>query len=176
MSADVRCPSCPSHSTPETEMSYEIVGKHRGQPTYLCPQCGTEFYLSGKGKYRTVPPLVERVTIERNSRAKQAKPKQASEKIPTTEAEVLDLFKAVGWVYPREPAKFEWEPPEPDPEEERLPQWRQNLRHRRNMWKYFRVVNDPADPRPVRPPNTLKQRRSPDSDLRELKPTEPDAI
>jgi hypothetical protein len=186
------------------EVSYKVVGTHRGKSKYECSRCGTRFFVTASGQSRAVAPVIKQVTIVptpdlgleglsqvidtdgmqanaqvSNAVAKSAAPrkrqrraKPVEERFPTTEAEVLDLYKQVGWVYPREAVKFEWQPPAPDVDEKPRSKWRRSLKETATLFKYFRVVYEAGAPAPATPGKAFR----PADELRDLKPPEPDAI
>jgi hypothetical protein len=113
---------------------------------------------------------------QRRARAKNVNPEPVTAAATErSDPDPIDLHSDVGWVYPSTPGKyhFHWEPP--DLGQKPLSKWRQNWNETRNMLKYFRWANDPIIPRPPRETGPSKAQRGLD-ELRELKPTEPDAI
>lgn len=140
------------------------------------PELGSEdlSQLVNEGGLRASGQISEVVADAPAPKKRQRRPKPAAaERFPTTEAEVLDLYKHVGWVYPREAVKFEWTPPEPDKNDARpRSKWRRNMKHTAMLFKYFRVVYEAGAPLPGTPGKAFR----PADELRDLKPPEPDAI
>ncbi len=200
MSRYVRCPSCPVDAE-TTEQSYEVVGKRGGSDLYQCGVCGTRFQAlveeREEGVFETVKPItlsgppakahdsVIRVSeapatrSERRARAKNVqnpKPLAGPPREGTnSEPEPINLHSDVGWVYPATPDRyhFDWEPP--DLGQEPPSKWRRNWNEAVNMFKYFRLVNDPLPPRPAQEKGPSYVYRGLE-ELLELKSTEPDAI
>ena len=198
MSSDVRCPTCPV-DTQTTKDVYEIAGQRGGRDLYLCSVCGTKFQEGSRPKNETLPETVKPVRLVEPSaksrdsviRVSEAEAERSVRRRPvknvgnqrplggaTSEATAsepnpINLHSDVGWVYPATPEKyhFDWEPP--DLGQEPPSKWRRKWNETVNMFKYFRLVDGPVPP--VRDPGPAQVYRGLD-ELRELKPTEPDAV
>lgn len=114
---------------------------------------------------------------ERKPRTTEPNPETltAAGEATSTDPHPINLHGDMGWVYPSPPDKyhFHWEPP--DLGQEPPTKWRRKWNEAVNMFKYFRLVNDPEPARPPRESSPSQVYRGLE-ELRDLKPTEPDAI
>lgn len=198
MSRYMRCPTCPV-DTETIQDAYEVVGQRGGRDLYLCSVCGTKFQKRSRRNNEALPETVEpiapveppakaknsviRVSEARAERSERRSPGKkvrnqrslagAASEATASEPNPINLHNDVGWVYPPTPDKyhFDWEPP--DLGQEPPSKWRRKWNETVNMFKYFRLVNDPVPP--LREPGPAQVYRGLD-ELLELKPTEPDAI
>jgi hypothetical protein len=196
VNSDVRCPTCPVDT--ESTRAYEVVGQRGGRDLYVCSVCGTKFQEGSRKSgalLETFEPITSaelpskaRDSVIRVSEggtessvrrrpvknvANQRSLRGAKSEATASEPNSINLHSDVGWVYPAPPDKyhFDWEPP--DLGQEPPSRWRRKWNETVNMFKYFRLVNDSVPPPLERAPAQVYRGVE---ELRELKPTEPDAV